>query len=147
MNHITKTIPLLLLTSVFLFKNNTAQASINRTLARDSTEKQREVRLSQQLFAVKISKPKNKKAKPGTFDLKAELRDAFTVIRYENNKSFTELEWSMCPKGKCPVGGTFDFGSPQYKYLDTLMAQVKQANIKAQKNLIALAKSVSKKKH
>lgn len=149
MKPITKTICIIASIFFFLFCTD-ARASQRNITPPDSTgktSKQREVLLSQQLFTVKISKPKNKKAKPGIVDFKAELRDAFTIICYDNDKTITELNWSMCPNGKCPVAGTFDFGSSEYKYLDILMAQVKQANIKARKELVELARSVGKKKH
>jgi hypothetical protein len=143
MKPITKTI--LLLISIPLFNNKITKASTNIASPTDSTAKQREVLLSQQLFVVKLSKPKNKKAKLGIVDMKAELRDAFTIICYGKDKTVTELNWSMCPDGKCPVPGTYNYGSRQYKQLDTLMAQVKQANIKSKKEVVALAKSVGKK--
>lgn len=44
----------------------------------------------------------------------------------------------MCPNGVCPVGGTYKMGTPEYKQLDIVIAQAKQANAKSQKELNAL---------
>ncbi|MFC0512676.1 hypothetical protein ACFFGT_00635 [Mucilaginibacter angelicae] len=104
-------------------------------------EKVREVLLSQQLFVVKLSKvksPKKTSSKKVNVNFKAELRDAFMITRYDNGKSNTELSWTMCPNGVCPVPGTYKIGTPEYKQLDLVIARAKQANAKSQKELNAL---------
>ncbi|HEX8023247.1 hypothetical protein [Mucilaginibacter sp.] len=106
-----------------------------------TVEKEREVLLSQQLFVVKLSKvksPKKTNSKKVNVNFKAERRDAFMIQRYDNGKSSTELSWTMCPNGVCPVGGTYKMGTPEYKQLDLVIAQAKQANAKSQKELNAL---------
>ena len=145
-----KSLPVLILCTVFLLCNShSVQAALNNKSLQDSSlhsSKTREILLSQQLFTVKVSKPKSKKAKPGVVDFKAELRDAFTIICYDKDKSYTELDWTMCPDGKCPISGTCRFGSAKYKQLDTLIANTKLANIKAMKQLKALVASTKKRK-
>jgi hypothetical protein len=121
-------------------RSDTFSADSNVTV-----EKEREVLLSQQLFVVKLSKVKGpKKINSKKVNVKAELRDAFMIQRYDNGKSSTELSWTMCPNGVCPVGGTYKMGTPEYKQLDLVIAQAKQANAKSQKELKALMAADSK---
>ncbi|TFF40734.1 hypothetical protein [Mucilaginibacter psychrotolerans] len=108
--------------------------------------KVREVLLSQQLFMVKISPIKGKHPKNVDVNFKAELRDAFMIIRYEGDKSITEQEWRMCPAGKCPIATTYNFGTPGYKQLDTLMAQTKKSDEDSQRRMKALRKTIRKQK-
>lgn len=123
----------LLLIIVILFSvtvDATAKARrfIDTSLA-DTTFKdsiKRQVLLSQQLFVVKITPAKGKKAKKGIVDVKAELRDAFTVILYNKDTARIELEDAMCPDGKCPVGRMYDYGTAEYKHLDVLMADARR---------------------
>ncbi|WP_121810858.1 hypothetical protein [Mucilaginibacter kameinonensis] len=139
------TIGLLLLTAFFVSSNcGDVYALTSGKPPADSilvTEKVRQVLISQQLFVVKISKIKTTKKntpKKVNANFKAELRDAFMIIRYDNGKSHTEQNWAMCPNGVCPVPGTYRFGTPEYKQLDVAIAQAKQANIKFQKETAAL---------
>ena len=80
----------------------------------------REVFTGQQLFYVKLipqkTNSKNKKVK-----FEAALRNAFKVIRYEADTSYVELDWTMCPDGKCPEIGQFVKGSSQYSKLDSII--------------------------
>jgi hypothetical protein len=146
MNPIRKTFASLaavLLLILFFILNNchSVYALANGKLSADSIVnalKERQVLLSQQLFVVKLSKAKKTAPKKVNVDFKAELRDAFMIVCYENGKSYTELNWAMCPNGACPISGTFKSGTPQYKQLDLLIAQIKQANAKSQKELEAL---------
>jgi hypothetical protein len=140
---IAVTIGLFLLILFFILCNcSTIYAIRSDKLPADSNvtvEKEREVLLSQQLFVVKLSKVKSlKKTNSKKVNVKAELRDAFMIQRYDNGKSSTELSWTMCPNGVCPVGGTYKMGTPEYKRLDLVIAQAKQANAKSQKELNAL---------
>jgi hypothetical protein len=125
---------------IYAMRSDTFSADSNVTV-----EKEREVLLSQQLFVVKLSKVKGpKKTNSKKVNVKAELRDAFMIQRYDNGKSSTELSWTMCPNGVCPVGGTYKMGTPEYKQLDLVIAQAKQANAKSQKELKALMAADSK---
>jgi hypothetical protein len=80
----------------------------------------REVFTSQRLFVTKLVPVKGKfnKTKQG---YKAELRDAFKVIRYENDSSYVELDWTLCPDGHCPEVGEFSEGSTKYREIDSLI--------------------------
>ncbi|RYY37365.1 MAG: hypothetical protein EOP46_02930 [Sphingobacteriaceae bacterium] len=84
----------------------------------------REVLTSQQLFVVTATAAKGKDAAK-LFDLKGELRDAFMIIGYLDNGSVEELNWTMCPDGKCPETGTFKAGTKEYVQLDSLIAKFK----------------------
>jgi len=61
----------------------------------------REILTSQQLFVTKLMPLAGKYKKTGQGD-KAELRDAFKVIRYEGDSTYLELDWTLCPDGNCP---------------------------------------------
>jgi len=104
--------------------------------------KVREVLTSQQLFLVKISSIKGKRSKKGNyFNFKAELRDAFMINCYDNDKIIKEQDWAMCPNGICPKTGTFNWGTPEYKQLDTLMAQTKVREMNFKKQVDSLKKA------
>ncbi|MEO3406397.1 hypothetical protein AAFN85_20965 [Mucilaginibacter sp. CAU 1740] len=141
----------LIITVAFLIGNkHNTQALTSHKLSTDSvpnSTKQREVLLSQQLFVVKLSKLKSKPDKPQKVNFKAELRDAFMVICYDKNKTITELNWTMCPNGKCPITGTFNYGSAQYKQLDTVIANARLANAQSTKKLKSLTSSAKSKTH
>ena len=146
---ILRAIPALILIASLLFYSGTSSyATINGKLLTDSVRhpsKVREVLTSQQLFVVKMTPAKQKSAKHPLVNFKAELRDAFTIICYEKDTSYTELKWTMCPGGACPLTGTFNAGTPGYKKLDTLMAQAKQNAIIAQKKTNALIADAKKR--
>jgi hypothetical protein len=113
-----------------------SSATINTTPFINSgpdSSKVREVFLSQQLFVVEVSKIKRKNTKHHRVHFKAENRDAFMITCYKNDTSYTELYWTMCSGGICPVAGTYKFGTPGYKQLDSLIAQAKQSKIKLKK--------------
>jgi hypothetical protein len=105
-----------------------------------NSQKERQVLLSQQLFMVKASPVKGKNAKKGLVDFKAELRDAFMVILYDKGTSRTELDWVMCPDGKCPIGATYRYGTPGYKQLDAWIANGRKSNAESKKRLEGLAR-------
>jgi antitoxin component YwqK of YwqJK toxin-antitoxin module len=98
-----------------------------------NSRKEREVLTSRQLFMIKVSPVKGKNAKKGLVDFKAELRDAFMVILYDKDTSRTELDWVMCPNGKCPIAATYKYGTPGYKQLDVWIANAKKSNVKSKK--------------
>lgn len=100
--------------------------------------KVREVLTSQQLFMVKVSPIKGKRSKGKYFDFKAELRDAFMIICYDNDKTIKEQDWAMCPNGVCPKPGSYNWGTPEYKQLDALMAQAKKIGISFKMRLDSL---------
>lgn len=145
---ILRTIPVLILIPLLLFYNRSSSyATITSNVLADSgryASKVREVLTSQQLFVVKMTRARQKSAKQPLVNFKAELRDAFTVLCYEKDTSYTELKWTMCPGGVCPTTGTFKFGTPGYKKLDTLMAQAKQAEAKSRKTMNALKADIKK---
>ncbi len=119
--------------------------SLVDTIFKDSIKRQ--VLLSQQLFVVKITPAKGEKAKKGIVDVKAELRDAFTVILYTKDTARIELEDAMCPDGKCPVGKMYDYGTAEYKHLDVLMADARRRlaeSERATRKLIARLKKVGR---
>lgn len=76
----------------------------------------REVLTSQQLFYVKVT-PQKTKSKNKKVNFVAELRNAYKVIRYEADTSRVELDWTICPDGKCPEMGQFTIGSAEYNNL------------------------------
>lgn len=94
----------------------------------DSTRvnsKVREVFTSQQLFITDIQPlKKGKKGKKVKF--KAELRDAFKIIRYDEDSVYTELNWVMCTKYGQPEAGQYTEGTSEYKKLEVLIANVKK---------------------
>jgi hypothetical protein len=146
---IVKTTSVLTLIPVVLFYGRTTSyATIKTKLLTDSVRhpsKVREVLTSQQLFVVKMTRAKQKSAKHPLVNFKAELRDAFTIICYEKDTSYTELKWTMCSSGACPLTGTFNIGTPGYKKLDTLIVQAKQNEIIAQKKTNALIADAKKR--
>lgn len=100
--------------------------------------KVREVLTSQQLFLVEATPIKGPKAKKGDVNFKAELRDAFMVILYAKDTSSTELDWVMCPNGKCPIAKTYNQGTPEYTQLDTWITNARKNNIMLTKRLNSL---------
>jgi hypothetical protein len=103
--------------------------------------KVREVLTSQQLFLVELSPIKGKRSKKGNYiNFKAELRDAFMIYCYDNDKVIKEQDWAMCPNGLCPKPGSYNWGTPEYKQLDTLMAQTKKREMDFKKRVDSLKK-------
>jgi len=100
----------------------------------DST-KSREILTSQQLFIVEISHVKGEK----DVRFKAELRDAFKIICYDKDHTFTELNWVLCPDGQCPIPGTYNAGTAEYRHLDAIIANSRKNSAKL-KRLDKLAK-------
>ncbi|PTT02550.1 hypothetical protein DBR11_04485 [Pedobacter sp. HMWF019] len=88
------------------------------------SSKKREVFTSQQLFTTKVSALK-KKGKKDLLDYKAELRDAFKIVAYDGDTTYTELNWTMCPDGKCPEAGLYESETEVYKKLDELIVRAK----------------------
>lgn len=80
----------------------------------------REILTSQHLFVVKLSPPTSK-SKNARRKFEAAMRDTFTVIRHEGDSSYVELDWTMCPDGKCPEVGQFEEGSQAYIKIDSLI--------------------------
>ncbi|WP_439698470.1 hypothetical protein ACFGVS_09855 [Mucilaginibacter sp. AW1-7] len=146
---ILRTIPVLILVPSLLFYNRSSSyATINRKALTDSgrySSKEREVLTSQQLFVVEMTRARHKSVKHTLVNFKAELKDVFTIVCYEKDTSYTELKWTMCPGGVCPVTGTFKFGTPGYKKLDALIAQTKQNEIVDQKKTNALIADAKKR--
>ena len=120
---------ILLIVLVFLVLKSNAQKYVslaNQQLI-DSTHNKpnvREVLTSQQLFVVEISDTIYS-TKDTTVKFRAELRDAFKVIGYDDNRSYTELEWVMCPEDNCPVPRLYKLGTADYNKLDRLIADAK----------------------
>jgi hypothetical protein len=106
--------------------------------------KVREILLSQQLFVVEISPVKGSKPKDKLVNFKAELRDAFMVICYDGDKTITELNWTMCPNGKCPIAKTYNWGTPEYNQVDTLMREGKASTRKLEARIRELKKQAGK---
>jgi hypothetical protein len=103
------------------------------SIRRDS--KIREVLTSQQLFMVEMTEIKGKSKKKHYVNFKAELRDAFMIICYDNDKSFKEQDWAMCPAGQCPTPGTYKWGTTAYEQLDTLMAEARKKELTLKKQM------------
>lgn len=102
--------------------------------------KVRQILLSQQLFLVELSPVKGSKPKDKLVNFKGELRDAFMIVCYNGNKTTTELDWSMCPNGKCPIGKSYNQGTKEYDELDGLIAATKASNAKFQAKIKKLQK-------
>ena len=81
----------------------------------------REIMTSQHLFIVQLEPLAKGKSQKARRKFKAELRDSFKVIRYEGDSSYLELDWTMCPDGKCPEVGQFDEGTVSYIAIDSLI--------------------------
>jgi hypothetical protein len=94
------------------------------------SQKIREVLTSRQLFTIDLSSVNKRPSKGDLANFKAELRDAFKVILYEKDTSFTELNWAMCPDGKCPAVGMFKSGTLEYMQVDAWINQVRKRNVK-----------------
>lgn len=95
----------------------------------------REVLSSQDLFIVKMSRIKGKKNK---FNLDAKLRNTFTVIRYTDDTTIVELDWILCPDGKCPEAKLYKEGTGESVRLDSVMKRAKavlKINQRAMDNL------------
>lgn len=88
------------------------------------SSKKREVLTSQQLFTTKVSALK-KKGKKDLLNYKAELRNAFKIVAFDGDTTFTELDWTMCPDGKCPEVGLYESETEAYKKLDGLIVRSK----------------------
>ncbi|POY35879.1 hypothetical protein C3K47_14115 [Solitalea longa] len=117
-NYLPVIAPILLLFLILINPYAPANALPNNLHVSDSTldhEKIREVLTSQQLFVVE-AKPNGKNVK-----FKAELRDAYKIIKYDKDSSSIELNWTMCTKNCCPQPGFYSYGTTEYKKLDTLI--------------------------
>ena len=86
---------------------------------------EREVFTGQRLVTVKINPQNNK----DSVNFVAKLRDVFTVISYDEKRSSTLLDWTVCPDGKCPEAKIYHPGTLEYEQLDSLVVQ-QLANIK-----------------
>ena len=85
----------------------------------------REIMTSQQLFITKLTPIKGRgKKKEQKFE--AELRDAFKIIKYKGDSTYVELDWTLCPDGKCPEIGQFKEGSLDYSKIDSLIRVVRR---------------------
>lgn len=96
------------------------KAPARHSISKDQL-KSREVYTSQQLFVVEISpkrKPSDKRVK-----FKAELRDAFKIICYDQDTTYTELNWTMCQDNNCPRPGVYDQGTAEYNKLAEIIAK------------------------
>ena len=80
----------------------------------------REVLTSQQLFVTKLTPIKGRFRKTKQ-KFEAELRDAFKVVIYKSDSTYVELDWTMCPDGKCPDVGQFEEGTLAYARIDSLI--------------------------
>ena len=101
----------------------------------DSTEtRTREVMTSQQMFMVKYSPVKGKTIKgKKRFNFHAELREVFMVTYFDKDTTYTVTDWLRSPEKQRPVMGTYKYGTPEYKRLDTLIALSKKNSLDEQK--------------
>ncbi|MEJ7559942.1 MAG: hypothetical protein WKF66_16640 [Pedobacter sp.] len=83
----------------------------------------REILTSQQLF-VTILMPLTGKYKKTRQGYEARLQDAFKVIKYEDDSTYVELDWTLCPNGNCPEIGQFKEGTSNYKQIDSLIRSI-----------------------
>lgn len=114
------------------FNSTVSAKSIHNTSTKRRGLKVREVFTGQKLFIVELSPNKGSKHKVKRVNLKAESRDAFMVICYDGNKTIKELDWAMCPNGKCPVVGTYEQDTKAYNQLDSVIAAAKEYKLKLQ---------------
>lgn len=89
----------------------------------------REILTSEKLVVTKLI-PLRVKLKKTKQEFEAELRDVFKVIKYDSDSSYGELDWTLCPSGRCPEMGQFKEGTLGYKKIDNLIRSVhsKQSN-------------------
>ena len=52
-----------------------------------------------------------------------------------HDKTIKELDWTMCPNGKCPIAGTYDWGTKAYHQLDPVISTAKENNLKLQNRI------------
>jgi hypothetical protein len=102
----------------------------NPTIPRNATHpaatiKAREVLTAQKLVLVEL-KPSLTHKDSVHFEFK--LRDVFTVINYEKNKSSVLLDWTVCPDGNCPEAKLYYPKTTAYRELDVLVQDVLKTN-------------------
>jgi hypothetical protein len=107
----------------------------NKPGSKHPASKVREVLTGQHLFIVELSPVKGSKPKNKRVNFKAENRDAFMIICYDGDKTIKELDWTMCPNGKCPIAGTYDWGTKAYNQLDPVISAAKESNLKLQNRI------------
>ena len=61
---------------------------------------------------------------------KAELRDAYKVIRYDVDSGRTELDWVMCSEYGKPKVGLYEVGTSEYRELNRLITKIKEKLVK-----------------
>jgi hypothetical protein len=85
----------------------------------------REVLTSQKLFITELSNIKEDKNGEKA-NIKAELRDAFKIIRYDIDSPRTELDWLLSSEYGDPKAGLYNEGTAEYQKLDTLITNIKK---------------------
>jgi hypothetical protein len=79
-----------------------------------------EVLTGQQLFVVSIKPLKDKKKA----NFRAELRDAFKIVRYDSDSTSIQTEWLMSSKYGVYAIGRYNKGEVGYEKLDRLISEI-----------------------
>ncbi|MCD8740471.1 hypothetical protein LT679_07645 [Mucilaginibacter roseus] len=117
----------LLLTPVLFMSSGFKQTGYDRIDTAKIDGIPREVLTSQQMYTVEVTPIKKGKYKNKRVNFRAELRDVFQVYRYAKDTSILELDWVLCPDGKCPEAKYYEPGTAEYAQLDVLIKNAKAA--------------------
>lgn len=127
--NLNQNIPLILFTlliaPVLLMSSGFKQAAYGIIDTTKNDNAPREVLTSQQMFVVEVQPVKKGKYKNKRVNFRAELRDVFQVFKYTKDTSIIELDWIMCPDGKCPEAKYYEPGTPEYAQLNVLVKNAK----------------------
>ena len=123
----------LILTPVLFMSSSFKQAAYDKIDTAKNDIAPREVLTSQQMFVVEVQPIKKGKYKNKRVNFHAELRDAFQVFKYTKDSSVVELDWVMCPDGKCPEAKYYEPGTAEYAQLDILIKNTKAAMAKQER--------------
>lgn len=124
-------------TSSFISKTATPAPSTS-----GDSLKAREILTSQQLFITSLRNLKQHQNHQSA-DLKANLKDAFKIICYDGDSSYTELDWTMSDRYGNPQPVVCKEGSAVYKKLDDQIIHIRKMEKKyTQEYLDALKKQI-----
>ncbi|GAB3933072.1 hypothetical protein [Mucilaginibacter myungsuensis] len=144
MHIIPKRISTVALLSLLLIGSAISTASAKPVFKSDPTDelKIREVLVSQQLFVTKFSPAKGKASKGKKLvNFSAELKGVFMVVYMDNDTTYTVTDWIRCPEAGCPAMKTYNYGTAEYRKLDTMITISKKNSVALQKRFAGLVAS------